>query len=153
MELDKIDRLILAELQANARISNIELAQKINLSPTPCLRRLKRLEQVGIITRYATILNQKSVGLSITAFASIKLERNSERNARVFERSIEKLPEAMECWVITGEYDYLLKIVTADLQAYEQFLKEKLASITVIDSIHSNITLNQLTHRTALPLA
>ncbi len=152
MALDRIDRRILMELQHNARISNTVLAEKVNLSPTPCLRRLRLLEQRGYISGYATILNQKSVGLSITAFASIKLERNSEKNARVFERAMDKVADVMECWVMTGEYDYLLKIVAADLESYERILKEKLAAVTVVDSIHSSIALSQVTQRTALPL-
>jgi len=152
MALDRIDRRMLMALQDNARISNTDLAEKVNLTPTPCLRRLRQLEQRGYISSYATILNQKSVGLSITAFASIKLERNSEKNARIFERAMDKIADVMECWVMTGEYDYLLKIVAADLESYERILKEKLAAVTVVDSIHSSIALNQVTHRTALPL-
>ena len=118
IDIDKIDRQILAELQLDARIANVALAERVGLSPSPCLRRVKRLEATGIIRRYSAVVDPARVGLGLSCFISVTLERTVEQALEVFEAAIVERPEILECWPITGEADFLLKIVTADLGAY-----------------------------------
>lgn len=150
--MDKIDRHILEVLQVNARISNAELAEQVNLSPTPCLRRMKRLEQQGIISKYVAELNREQIGLSISAFVFIQLERNSLKNADAFEARLETLEEVMDCFVLTGEHDYLLSVVSESLVTYEKFVKEKLAAIPQVSKIDTTVVLNQVMSRKSLPI-
>ncbi len=150
--LDKTDRQILRLLQQDARITNAELADQVNLSPTPCLRRVKRLEESGVIRNYVTELDREKVGLHISAFVFIQLVRNSSDNARDFEEAIQGLEQVMECFVLTGEYDYLLRVVSEDLKTYEAFIKDGLAGIPQISRIDTTIILNQVMSRHTLPL-
>ena len=140
------------ELQRNARISNAELAGRINLSPTPTLRRLRKLENSGMIKGYTAVLDREALDLHTAAFVFIKLERNSTQNAQAFEQQIEKIPEVTGCWIVAGEHDYVLHIVTGDLEDYERLVKERLAGIKVVTHIESIIVLKQVLERNALPL-
>jgi Lrp/AsnC family transcriptional regulator, leucine-responsive regulatory protein len=151
-ELDEIDRRILALLQANARVANIELAEKVGLSPSPCLRRVRELEEEGVIRRYVTLLDPTRVGLPVSVFVNVTLDRQIEPALERFEAAILKRPEVMECYLMTGDFDYLLRVVTADLSAYERFLVENLTRVPGVASIRSSFALKQVKYSTALPL-
>lgn len=151
--LDEIDRRILTCLQENARISNADLAREVGLSPSPCLRRLRELERSGVIRQYGTLLDPTRVGLPISVFVQVTLERQVEAALETFEQSMMSRPEVMECYLMTGDADYLLRVVVADLTAYERFLKDHLTRIPGVSSIKSSFALNQVKYRTALPLA
>lgn len=152
MELDAIDREILKILQKDGRIANIELAEKAGLSASPCARRVKRLEDEGIIARYAALIDQKSVGLPVNVFVNVTLERQIEGALQKFEAAILRRPEVMECYLMTGEADYFLRVVVADLDAYERFLIEHLTRIPGIANIKSSFALKQIAYRTELPI-
>ena len=150
--LDAIDRKILTALQEDARLANVELARAVGLSPSPCLRRVKALESAGVIRRFATLVDQAAVGLPVSVFVSVSLERQVESALEVFEDAIQRRPEVMECYLMTGTADYLLRIVLSDLAAYERFLKDHLTRIPGVRSIQSSFALKQVAYRTALPL-
>ncbi len=151
-DLDAIDRRILTELQGNARISNAELAEAVGLSPSPCLRRVRALEAAGVVKGYAALLDAAEVGLPISVFVQVTLERQIERALEAFETAIQGRPEVMECYLMTGDADYLLRVVVSDLAAYERFLKEHLTRVSGVSSIKSSFALNQVKYSTALPL-
>lgn len=150
---DSIDRQILSLLEQNARISNAELAERVNLSPTPCLRRLRRLEQSGLIRGYRAILDAKALGLQVSALLFVNLDKNTKENAEVFEAALESLPEVMECFVVAGRHDYALRIVTRDLDHYERFIKERLAVLDKVVDLESIIVLKQNLFRRHLPIS
>ena len=152
MDLDAIDRRILTELQADARISNAALAEAVGLSASPCLRRVRALEAAGVIRRYAALLEAAEVGLPISVFVQVTLERQIDRALETFETAIQDRPEVMECYLMTGDADYLLRVVVSDLTAYERFLKEHLTRVSGVASIKSSFALNQVKYSTALPL-
>ncbi len=152
MALDDIDRRILAHLQDEARTSNVDLAEKVGLSPTPCARRVKNLEAEGIIGRYVTLVDQKAVGLPVSVFVNVTLERQVEHALVVFESFITDRPEVMECYLMTGDADYLLRIVVADLDAYERFIVDHLTKVPGIANIKSSFALKQVAYKTALPV-
>lgn len=151
--LDDIDRRILAELQENARISNADLSRAVGLSPSPCLRRVRELEESGVIRGHVALVSPSAVGLPVSVFVQVTLERQVEKALDVFEASVLDRPEVMECYLMTGDADYLLRIVVADLAAYETFLKGYLTRVPGIASIKSSFALKQVKYRTALPLA
>lgn len=152
IELDEIDWKILAAMQANARLRNVELAEEIGLSASPCLRRVRRLEDAGIISGYATLVDQKAVGLPVSVFIQVTLEKQIEPALDVFENAIQSWPEVMECYLMTGDADYHLRVVTADLAGYERFLMDKLTRLDGVASIKSSFSLKQVAYRTALPV-
>ena len=149
---DATDRRILEVIQEEARISNSELADRIGLSPSPCWRRVRTLEDNGVIERYVTLVNAKAVGLPITVFATVALEKQVEPALESFEKAVMERPEVMECNLMTGEFDYLLRVVVPDLVAYERFLMDHLTRIKGIASIKSSFSLKQVSYKTALPL-
>ena len=151
--LDAIDRLILENLQNDARMRNVELAEKVGLSPSPCLRRVGNLEETGVIRGYATLVDAEAVGLPVSVFVSVTLEKQIEKTLEKFEKEIRARPEVMECYLMTGDADYLLRVVTADLGAYERFLIEHLTRIPGVASIKSSFALKQVAYRTALPIS
>ncbi len=151
--LDAIDRQILENLQNDARMRNVELAEKVGLSPSPCLRRVGNLEETGVIRGYATLVDAEAVGLPVSVFVSVTLEKQIEKTLEKFEKEIRARPEVMECYLMTGEADYLLRVVTADLGAYERFLIEHLTRIPGVASIKSSFALKQVAYRTALPIS
>ena len=151
-ELDTIDRRILGELQRNGRISNVDLAAAVGLSPSPCLRRVRDLENGGVIDRYAAIIDQNAAGRSLSVFVQVTLERQIETALDAFERSVSERPEVMECYLMTGDSDYLLRVVVADVSAYEVFLKDHLTRIPGVSAIKSSFALNRVKYETALPL-
>ena len=151
--LDAIDRQILENLQNDARMRNVELAEKVGLSPSPCLRRVGNLEETGVIRGYATLVDAEAVGLPVSVFVSVTLEKQIEKTLEKFEKEIRARPEVMECYLMTGDADYLLRVVTADLGAYERFLIEHLTRIPGVASIKSSFALKQVAYRTALPIS
>lgn len=152
-DLDVIDARILERLQEDARISNAELARAVGLSPSPCLRRVQELEKAGVIRRHVTLLEPRAMGLPVSVFVNVTLEKQVERALEVFEKAIRQRPEVMECYLMTGEADYLLRVVVPDLDAYERFLMDHLTRVPGVASIKSSFALKQIQYRTALPLA
>ncbi len=152
LTMDRTDFRILHHLQNNGRISNAELADLVGLSPSPCLRRVKALEQAGIIKRYAAIVDAKAVGLPISIFVNVSLQRQERSSLEKFEEQIAKYAEIMECYLMTGSFDYVLRIVVPDLDSYERFLAEKLTRTPGVANIQSSFTLKQVVYKTELPL-
>lgn len=152
ISLDEIDLRILDVMQQDARLSNVDLAERVGLSPSPCLRRVRKLEDIGVIGGYRTVVNQEQVGLPVSVFISVALKEQTERALEEFEEAVNGLPQVMECYLMTGASDYLLRVVTKDLADYERFLKEHLTRIPAIASIQSSFALKQVAYRTALPL-
>lgn len=152
VDLDAIDLHILAELQANAKLPNVELASRVHLSPSPCLARVRALEERGLIRRYATLLDPLAVGLSVSVFIQISLEKQARKSLEAFEGAIRQRPEVMECYLMSGDADYLLRVVVPDVQALERFILDKLTPIPGIASIRSSFALKQVKYETALPL-
>jgi Lrp/AsnC family leucine-responsive transcriptional regulator len=150
--LDRIDRRLLAALQENGRLTVAELAERVGLTASPCSRRLRILEEAGVIHRYAALIDQKKVGLPVSVFVSIKLERQQEDKLQRFEDAIRRCPEVLECYLMTGPRDYLLRVVARDLADYERFVKDTLTRIDGIANIESSFALGQVKHSSALPL-
>lgn len=153
IELDRIDRRILTELQRNGRISNQELADLVGLSPSPCLRRVRHLEEAGIIDRYVTILNASKLGLKLMALIQISMDRHTPDRFEQFEDTIRDYPEVLECILITGQSaDYQLKVLVTDMEVYQDFLLNKITRIPGVSDVHSSFVLRQVVHNTAVPL-
>ena len=150
-ELDQIDWKILAALQDNARIANVDLADAVHLSPSPCLARVRALERKGLIRRYVTLLNSEAVGLGVSVFVQVRLERQIEASINAFEKAIAARPEVMECYLMTGASDYLLRVVVADLREFQTFVID-LSKIAGVGNIQSSFALKQVKYKTALPL-
>jgi Lrp/AsnC family transcriptional regulator, leucine-responsive regulatory protein len=153
LALDALDRKILENLQANGRISLAELSAKIGLSPSPCLRRIRNLERSGVIARYVAVLDQRRVGLPVSVFVSIKLEKQKQESLDRFAKAVERWPEVLECYLMTGSRDYWLRVVVPDLEAYERFVKQKLTRLEGIASIESSFALEQAKYSNVLPIA
>jgi Lrp/AsnC family leucine-responsive transcriptional regulator len=153
MELDRYDRLILEALQQNGRISNQELADSISLSPSPCLRRVRALEESGLIDGYVTLLNARKLGLTLVSFVQISMDKHTPDRFEVFEKTVADYPEVLECHLITGQSaDYLLKVIVKDMDAYQQFLLQKLLTIDGVGGVHSSFVLKSPIDKTALPV-
>src|SRR6185312_4023784 len=151
--LDEIDRKILGVLQEDGRVSVADLADKVGLSPSPCLRRVRIMEKAGVIARYVAVLDQQAVGLPVSIFISIKLEKQKQDALDRFAKTIARWPEVLECYLMTGPRDYWLRVVVPDLAAYERFLKQKLTRLEGIASIESSFALEQVKYSNVLPLA
>ena len=152
MELDAIDWKILGLLQTDARISNVDLARQVGLSPSPCLNRVRALEKGGYISRYVTLLDSLRVGLRVSVFIQVTLEKQIEPALQTFERAIRDRPEVMECYLMTGDADYLLRVVVLDLQALEHFILNFLSRVPGVGNIKSSFALKQVKYQTALRL-
>ncbi len=150
--LDRIDVRILQALQEDGRISNTELAERVGLSPSPCLRRVKALEDGGVISRYVGLLDPRQVGLPLNIFISVTLDSQERRYLEAFEGAVGGYEEIMECYLMTGSADYLLRVVVPDLAAYERLLLDRLSRIPGVTRIQTSVTLKQVIYRTALPL-
>ena len=150
--LDDIDRKILTILQSNAHATSEDLSEQVGLSPSPCARRVRNLEATGVIRRYVAVVDQVKVGLPISVFASIKLERQREEELDRFAKAVQRWPEIVECYLMTGQRDYLLRIVVKDLEAYETFLKQTLTRLEGVASIESSFALGQVKHAQPLPI-
>jgi Lrp/AsnC family transcriptional regulator, leucine-responsive regulatory protein len=152
LALDTVDLRILKELQDDGSLTNVELARRVNLSPSPCLARVKALEASGVINRYVAIANAQKLGLGLNVFISISLKEQSKSALSEFETRIAEHDEVMECYLMTGDSDYLIRVVVADIQALEKFILEQLSPIPGIEKIRSSFTLKQVRYKTALPL-
>ncbi len=139
--LDEIDRRLLAELQAEGRITNVELAQRVGLTAPPCLRRVRSLEEGGIIKGYHADLDASRLGFTITVFALVSLRSQAEEALRAFEEHMKGLPEVRECHMLNGEIDFILKIVSRDLQSFQEFLTSKLTPAPNVDSVKTSLTI------------
>ena len=150
--IDATDRRILARLQEEARISNVDLAEAVSLSPSPCLSRVRALEQSRLITRYVALLDPLKLGLTVSVFIQVSLEKQMRNALDSFESAVLALDEVMECYLMTGESDYLLRVVVPDVQSLERFIVDYLAKIPGVASIKSSFALKQVKYKTALPL-
>jgi len=154
MELDRYDRRILDELQRDGRISNQELAERIGLSAAPCLRRVRALEQSGLITGYRALLDAKQLGLSLMALIHISMDRHTPERFANFDKLVAELPEVMECLLITGQdADYQLKVVVRDMDAFQALLLERITRIEGVSGVHSSFVLRRVVDKTAFPLS
>ncbi len=151
--LDAIDCKILECLQNDARIANVDLAEQVNLSPSPCLRRVRRLEEEGFVRGYVSLLDPAAIGLPVSVFVQVSLEKQVDDALDAFERAIVARPEVMECYLMTGDSDYLLRVVAPDIAAFQRFLLDHLTRIPGVASIKSSFALKQVSYRTALPLS
>ncbi len=152
MQLDKLDFRILMELQADGSLSNVELARRVHLSPSPCLARVKALEAAGVISRYVALVNAGALGLGLNVFINISLKTQSKEALAEFERRIAEHDEVMECYLMTGDSDYLIRVAVADIGALEKFILEQLTPIPGVEKIRSSFALKQVRYKTALPL-
>ena len=152
MKLDSIDLRILAELQADGALSNVALAKKVHLSPSPCLARVKALEAAGVISRYVALANASALGLGLNVFINISLKTQNKEALAELEQRIAEHDEVMECYLMTGDSDYLIRVAVADIGALEKFILEQLTPIAGIEKIRSSFALKQVRYKTALPL-
>jgi Lrp/AsnC family leucine-responsive transcriptional regulator len=153
MKFDRLDRRILELLQRDGSMSNLELAEQVGLSPTPCSRRVKQLENAGIISRKVTLLDPAKLGLDLIAYTQISMDRHTPECVQNFQDRIADFPEVLECNVVAGQAaDYLLKVIAPDIDAYQRFLFEKLTRIEGVTGVHSSFVLDKVVERTELPL-
>tara|TARA_B100000003_G_C10875918_1_gene349122 strand:- start:260 stop:751 length:492 start_codon:yes stop_codon:yes gene_type:complete len=153
MDLDRQDKRILATLQQDGSVTNLELAEKIGLSPSPCARRVKQLEEAGFINRKVTLLNANKLNLKLTALIQISMDKHTPDRFELFEKEVSQYPEVMECLLITGQSaDYQLKVVVADMETYQEFLLNKITRIQGVSDVHSSFILREVINSTELPL-
>jgi Lrp/AsnC family leucine-responsive transcriptional regulator len=151
--MDAIDRRILAELQADSRLTNVELAGRVGLSPSPCLARVRALERAGVIRRYVALVEPAALGLGVHVFIQVTLERQVDRNLTEFERRMAQYPQVMECYLMTGDSDYLLRVLVRDMAALQDFIVDELTRIPGVANIRSSFALKQAKYTTALPVS
>ena len=152
MQFDAIDRQILGCLQADGRMANNELADRVGLSPSPCLRRVRQLETEGVISRYVALLDPEAVGLSVSAFVRVRLDQQDDRNLTRFEAAVVDFVEVMECYLMTGESDYQLRVLVGSLAEFEDFLRHKLTRIEGVAQVTTGFALRPVVYKTALPV-
>lgn len=152
IELDATDIRILGELQRDGSLTNVELASRVSLSPSPCLARVKRLEKIGVISRRVTLLDARRLGLKVVVFISVSLDKQRRETLDTFERRIAALPQVMECYLMSGDADYLLRVVVPDVEALERLIVDQITRIPGVASIRSSFALKQVLYSTALPL-
>ena len=150
--IDTIDQRILSELQADGRITNQDLASRVGLSPSPCLRRVRQLEEAGVIQSYVGLVDPAALGLQVTAFVRVRLDGQDDRHLTTFERAVTDFPEVMECYLMTGESDYQLRVLVSSLAAFEEFLRQKLTRIEGVSQVTSSFALRPVVYRTAIPV-
>ena len=150
--LDRVDFQILSILQDNGKISNVELAERVHLTPPPCLERVKRLEREGYIKRYACLLDPYKLQAGLLAFIQVSLLSTASRDLDEFNRAISRLEEVQECHMVSGGFDYLLKVRTTDMQSYRRFLGEQLSSIPNVRETHTYVAMQEVKSETAIPL-
>ncbi|MDZ7645379.1 MAG: Lrp/AsnC family transcriptional regulator [Woeseiaceae bacterium] len=153
MPFDRYDKAILNALQRDGRISNVDLAARVNLSESACLRRVRALEARGLIERYVALLNQKEAGLSGNVFVHIALNREEQSELAAFEKAVAELPEVMECYLMTGEFDYLLRVVVSDMADFERVHNEALTRLPGVARVNSSVAIRTVVKSTELPLA
>jgi len=151
--LDRFDRRILELLQQDGRLSNLELAERIGLSPSPCLRRVRALEEAGVIAGYRALLDAQRLGLSLMALVYISMDRHTPERFANFDTRVRALPEVLECLLITGQQaDYQLKVVVSDMQAYQELLLNRITRIEGVTGVHTSFVLRRVVDKTALPV-
>ena len=150
--MDNLDKKIVFELQKNGRLSNFEIAEKVGLSPSPCLRRIKNLEKKKVISGYTAIVDEELFGYPVSAFVSVRLENQTDGTLKKFEEGISTLVEVVDCWLVTGNRDYLLRVVAENLKTYEKFMREDLTKIKGIASIETNFALGSVKTKQPLPI-
>jgi DNA-binding Lrp family transcriptional regulator len=150
--MDRFDRLILEALQGDGRISNKQLAQQVHLSESACLRRVRALEEDGMIERYVAMLNQRKVGVPGDVLVHIGLHREEQSELAAFEDAVRNIPEVMECYLMTGEFDYLLRVVVKDMADFERIHKDELTRLPGVARVNSSFAIRTVLKRTALPL-
>lgn len=151
-KIDLVDRRILAELQSDGRMTNQELSEKVGLSPSPCLRRLRQLESDGVITRYVALVDPDQLGLGVTAFVRVRLDQQDDRHLNRFESAVADFPEVMECYLMTGDADYQLRVLVEDLKAFEDFMRQKLTRIEGVSQLTTSFALRPVVYKTNLPV-
>jgi len=152
VDLDAIDLRILRELQADSSLSNLELSRRVHLSPSPCLARVKALEASGLVRQYVALLDAKQLGLNLNVFISISLKQQTREALEVFEGAICAHDEVMECYLMTGDADYLIRVAVPDMAALERFIIERISPLPQVEKIRSSFALKQVRYKTALPL-
>ena len=152
MDLSAIDIKILTLLQQDASLTAAEIAEQVNLSVSPCWRRINRLEKEGIIEKEVALLNAEKLGMGLVIFARISLSQNDEASLHTFEERVRRFPEVVECYTVTGTADYFLKIITRDIKCYDQFLRRHLLQIPQVRDVNSNVAVTQVKYTTGLPL-
>lgn len=150
--LDAIDRRILAALQADGKLSNVDLAERVGLSPSPCLRRVKRLEDEGLIAGYRAVLDRKAVGLGLTVFVELKVGKHSRDNAAMLQAALLAIPEVVSCHMVSGVSDFLAEVVVSDLEAYERLMTDKILTLPTIEDVRSNFAIRTIKTAGPLPL-
>jgi Lrp/AsnC family transcriptional regulator, leucine-responsive regulatory protein len=151
--IDLLDRKILAELQNDGRMTNQELSEKVGLSPSPCLRRLKQLENNGVIMRYVALVDPDQLGLGVTAFVRVRLNQQGDSYLSIFEDAVANFPEVMECYLLTGDADYQLRVLVEDLKAFEDFMRYKLTRIEGVAQLTTSFALRPVVYKTNLPVS
>ena len=149
---DRIDQRILGTLQADGRLTNVDLAERIGLSPSPCLRRVKQLEDAGMIDGYRAILNRKAVGLGLTVFVELKVGKHSRDNAAMLQEALMAIPEVVSCHMVSGVSDFLAEVVVPDLEAYERLMSERILTLETIEDVRSNFAIRTIKSNGPLPL-
>jgi Lrp/AsnC family leucine-responsive transcriptional regulator len=152
MKLDRFDRAILQVLQHEGRIPNSTLAERVNLSESACLRRVRQLEEAGLIEGYTALINQQKAGFPVNVFVNITLERQDETDLRKFEEAVRKIPEVMECYLMTGDYDYVLRVVVADTADFERLHSRHLTRLPGVARVHSSFALRTVQKSRELPI-
>ena len=143
-DLDSFDRAILRELQRDARISHLDLAAKVGLSPSPCARRIRKLESMGVLTGYAARIDEGKLGFGFNVFISVRLDRQRDDRLSLFEREVRLCPEVVECWLMTGSFDYLMRVTVRDLAEFERFLTGRLTKLPGVASLESSIPIRRV---------
>lgn len=151
-DLDAIDRNILRRLQHNGRLTNQQLCEDVGLSPSPCLRRVRALEERGIITGYVALVEPEAIGLPVNAFVRIRLDQQDDAHLERFESAVAEFPEVMDCYLMTGEADYQLRVLVPSLAAFEDFLRKRLTRIAGVAQVTTSFALRPIVNRTALPV-
>lgn len=151
-DIDPIDRRILATLQADGRLANVDLADRVGLSPSPCLRRVKRLEDAGMIAGYRAVLDRKAVGLGLTVFVELKVGKHSRDNAAILQEALLAIPEVVSCHMVSGISDFLAEVVVPDLEAYEKLMTDKILTLPTIVDVRSNFAIRTIKSGSPLPL-
>jgi Lrp/AsnC family transcriptional regulator len=153
LELDRVDQRILEILQQDSDISTATLAERLHMSQSPCWRRVNRLQEAGVIQRKVALIDRQALGMEVVVFATINLTQTGRQNLLAFERDVERYPEVVECYTMTGIWDYVLKIVTRDIRHYEDFVRNTLTASDMIRELHSHIAVTEIKNTTALPIA
>lgn len=152
LDLSSADLKILQLLQQDAGLSTAEIAEKVGISQSPCWRRISRMEKAGLIKKRVAVLDQRKLGMEVVVFVNISLTAHGRQNLAAFEKEIRRFPEVLECYTVTGQMDYMLKIVTRDIQHYERFIRDQLMTLPMIREMHSTIAITEIKDTTELPL-